>query len=181
QSEDLNTIFNRIIQNMDEIRGYVTTLKMTDGSKKVVELNIASNLDQFNYVKNLIIAVIDITEKIQIQREILHNQTKLQRINEELVQKTTELEKVSGLNEKNAKNLGQLIEISQNMMRSSSRRDILDYLTEKGRGLLEATECIIYLKENEENILTPIHSSPSEAHNRCLPISSENGDFIWKT
>ena len=181
QSEDLNTIFNRIIQNMDEIRGYVTTLKMTDGSKKVVELNIASNLDQFNYVKNLIIAVIDITEKIQIQREILHNQTKLQRINEELVQKTTELEKVSGLNEKNAKNLGQLIEISQNMMRSSSRRDILDYLTEKGRGLLEATECIIYLKENEDNTLIPIHSSPDEAHNRCLPISSENGDFIWKT
>ena len=181
QSDDLNTIFNRIIQNMDEIRGYVTTLKMIDGSKKVVEVNISSHLDQFNYVKNLIIAVIDITEKIQIQREILHNQTKLQRINEEMIQKTAELQKVSALNEKNANNLGQLIEISQKMMRSSNRRDILNYLTERSQTLMEVSESIIYLRENDENLLKPVQSYPTEVHIRCLPTSAESGDFIWKT
>jgi PAS domain S-box-containing protein len=87
QKEDLDTIFNRIIEEMQSIRSYVTTLKMTDGPKKVVELNVASYIDESNLIKNVIIAAIDITEKIQIQRENI-SQHMMRSINSKEILKT---------------------------------------------------------------------------------------------
>jgi PAS domain S-box-containing protein len=73
QKDDLNVIFNRIIQERQNIRNYVTTIDMTDGLKKVVELSVASHVDENELIKNVIITAIDITDKIQIQREISEN------------------------------------------------------------------------------------------------------------
>ncbi len=181
QPDDLNAIFNRIIQDMQDIRGFVTTLRMTDGTKKVVELNVSSHQDELNYVKNIIIAIIDITEKIQIQREILHNQTKLQRINNELTVKTEELEQLSTWNKKNAHNLGQLINISQQMMRSTAANEILQKIIEDGRRLLEATDCAIFLWDNKSDKLIPSVVSSDDLRNRLQPVTQEHKNLIWRT
>ena len=129
-SDDLNTIYNQIIQDAEDVRDFVTTLKMKDGAKKVVEINVASQQDELNYVKSIIIALIDITEKIEIQREILQNQTDLQRINMELTQKTEELKSLSNINQINAQNLEQLINISHQMMRDLDFSKIMHTLAE---------------------------------------------------
>ncbi len=181
QEDDLNAIFNRIIQDMQDVRGFVTTLKMTEGTKKVVELNISSHQDELNYVKNIIIAVIDITEKIEIQREILQNQTKLQRINSELTQKTEEMERLSAWNKKNAHRLAQLIDISQQMMRAGSPNEILQQLVNDGRLLLEAAECIIYLWDQRTKKLVPTVTSPEKVLRRVLNPHNQDGNFLWKT
>ena len=181
QKEDLDTIFNRIIEEMQSIRSYVTTLKMTDGPKKVVELNVASYIDESNLIKNVIIAAIDITEKIQIQREILHNQTKLQRINTELTQKTSELENLSELNEKNANNLAKLIDISQHMMRSINSKEILKTLIESSSLLMEASECFIYLHDKTKNTLKLHLTYPRESSNRLTNEIGDQNNFIWRT
>ncbi|GAB4379459.1 MAG: hypothetical protein Kow0042_28880 [Calditrichia bacterium] len=181
QPEDLNAIFNRVLQEMQDIRGFVTTMKLTDGSKKVVELNIASHQDELNFVKNIIIAIIDITEKIQIQREILQNQTKLQRINKELTHKTAELQRLSSWNKKNAQNLAYLIEISQQMMRASTANTILKIMIEDGMRLLDADECFIYLWKAESNKLIASLASSTEVLDRISTSVSEGDNFIWET
>ena len=181
QKEDLDIIFNRIIEEKHDIRSYVTTLKMTDGPKKVVELNVASYIDESNLIKNVIIAAIDITEKIQIQREILHNQTKLQRINNELTQKTSELEELSDLNKKNANNLAKLIEISQKMMRAVNSKEILRTLIESSSILLEANECIIYLHDKTNNALKLHLTYPRQTITRLLNEIIDQDNFVWRT
>ncbi len=181
QQEDLNAIFNRIIQDMQDVRGYVTTLKMTDGTKKVVELNIASHQDEMNYVKNIIVAIIDITEKIQIQREILHNQTKLQRINNELTLKTRELQRLSSWNKKNARRLAVLINISQEMMRSATPNEILQKIVKEGRALLEAQECAIYLWDQKRQELVASVASPSKVLDRITGAVAREDSILWKT
>ncbi len=181
QTEDLNAIFNRIIQDMQNVRGYVTTLRMTDGNKKIVELNIESHQDDMNYVKNVIIAIIDITEKIHIQREILQNQTKLQRINDELRLKTEELERLSSWNTKNAHNLAQLITVSQQMMRAMTPNLILQKIIEDGRALLDADECVIYLWDSKTDKLVQSIVSSEEVKKRISPFVQNDDNFIWRT
>ncbi len=181
QKEDLETIFNRIIQEKEDIRGYVTTLKMTDGPTRVVELNVASYLDENDFVKNVIIAAIDITEKIQIQREILRNQSKLQGINQELTQKTGELEKLTSLTKKNASNLAKLINITQQMMRSTKTSDILKTMLENSRELMEADECILFLHDKTSDSLKPYLTFPREIFKQLAQDIPSSDNFIWKT
>jgi PAS domain S-box-containing protein len=181
QAEDLNNMFNKIIQEKEDIRGYTCTLKMLDETKKVVELNVASHQEENNYVKNIIIAIIDITEKIQIQREILNNQTKQQRINDELIRKTHELEKLSDLNKQNAANLAELINISHKMMRFINSDDILLTMLNSSRKLLGADESIIFLWSTKSEKLTPYFASPNYVLDRILSEIPVGKNFIWKT
>lgn len=181
QSNDLNAIFNRIVQDGQEIKGYITTLKMTDGAKKVVELNISSHQDEFNYVKSIIVAIIDVTQKIQIQREILHNQTKLQRINKELTLKTEEAHRLSAWNKRNAYNLSQLINSSQRMMRAAEPEQIMQEIIKNGIDLFEAEECIIYFWDTKTNRLIPSMTSPKHIIDRLIPVTKEERNFIWET
>ncbi len=160
QKEDLHTIFNRLIEEQQDVRNYVTTLEMVDGQKKVVELSVASHVDESNLIKNVIITAIDITEKIQIQREILQNQSKLQRINSELTQKTKELARLSELNQKNASNLAKLIETTHQMMRSLDTNEILRTMLENGCQLLEAEIGLIYIYDKTKNDFIFLRLSP---------------------
>ncbi len=181
QRDDLNAILNRLIQNQQDVRGYVTTITMNNGSKSIVELNIAGYQDEYNFIKNIIIAIIDITEKIQIQREILFNQSKLQRVNEELLKKTEELEKLSTWNRRNAKNLEQLIAISQEMMRASSPNEILEKIIVDGTKLLDASEAFIYLWDAETKKLILSKASSQDVYQRMAPEAREKGNFILRT
>ncbi len=181
QPGDLDNILNKIIQDREKIRGYLCTLIMPNKSKKVVELNISTHQDENDYIKNVIIAIIDITEKIQIQREILHNQSKLQGINIELTKKTKELQKYSNLNKKNATSLEQLIGISQKIMRLVSADDILQTILESSGNLLEAEESIIFLWDNRSEKLTPFITKPKSILDRLVPEIPSGKNFIWKT
>lgn len=181
QQDDLNAIYNRIIQEQQDIKGFVTTMKMTDGTKRVVELNVASHRDELNYVKNVIVALIDITEKIQIQREILHNQGKLQRINKELTQKTEEAQRLSNWNKRNAHNLSQLISISQKIMRSGRPKEIMQKIIDHSRTLFEADESFIYLWDADTSSLIPTMASTTKVLDRLAPSINEGNNFIWET
>ncbi|OPX34898.1 hypothetical protein B1H10_02495, partial [candidate division KSB1 bacterium 4484_188] len=181
QQDDLNAIYNRITQELRDIKGFVTTMKMSDGIKRVVELNVASHRDELNYVKNVIIAIIDITEKIQIQREILHNQGKLQRINEELTQKTEEAQRLSDWNKRNAHNLSQLITISQKIMRASRPKEIMQKIIDDAQMLFEAEESFIYLWDSDNGSLIPAMASTTKVLDRLAPSITESANFIWET
>ena len=181
QKEDLSTIFNRIIQDRQDIRNYVTTLDMTDGQKKVVELSVASHVDETELIKNVIITAIDITEKIQIQREILHNQSKLQRINNELIQKTKELERLSDINKKNASNLAKLIDTSQQMMRSLDTNEILKTMLENGYQLLDAEIGMVFIYDKINESFIPSHIFPKQVLVNVNEKITNSENFIWKT
>jgi len=181
QQDDLNAIYNRITQELRDIKGFVTTMKMSDGIKRVVELNVASHRDELNYVKNVIIAIIDITEKIQIQREILHNQGKLQRINEELTQKTEEAQRLSDWNKRNAHNLSQLITISQKIMRASRPKEIMQKIIDDAQMLFEAEESFIYLWDSDNGSLIPAMASTTKVLDRLATSITESANFIWET
>ncbi|MFZ0389705.1 MAG: ATP-binding protein [Calditrichia bacterium] len=181
QPDDLKAIFERIVKQKMNVKGFVTTIRLGEENSKVAELNIASHHTDENDLKNIIFAIIDITEKIDIQREILHNQTKLQRINDELSGKTTELERLSSINKKNAHRLSQLIRISQDMMRSGTANVILKKLLEEGARLLEADESLIYLWEKDHQHLISSISYPAEIQQRVQHNISENHNIIWKT
>jgi len=181
QKEDLHTIFNRIIEERQDVRNYVTTLEMIDGQKKVVELSVASHVDEGDIIKNIIITAIDITEKIQIQREILQNQSKLQRINKELTQKTEELARLSELNQKNASNLAKLIETTQQMMRSLDTNEILKTMLDNGCQLLEAEIGLIYIYDKNKNEFYPSHTFPKQYMVNLVEKVTIGNHFLWKT
>ncbi len=181
QQDDLNAIVNRIGQEKRDIRGYVTTISLVDGQKRIGELNIASQQDETEYIKSIIIATIDITEKIQIQRELLKNQTKLQRINTELTQKTDELEQLSSRDKKNAYKLSQLIRISQKMMRATTPNSILQEIVDNVRLLLEADECLIYLWDSKTKDLIASLSYPNAVINRVQTHIKKDKSIVWKT
>ncbi|RMG60933.1 MAG: PAS domain S-box protein, partial [Calditrichaeota bacterium] len=92
-SADVNVVLNRVLKTTPDLKNYITSITTPRGSKRVIEINLSIVHDQYQMPKNLIVALVDITEKIQTQREILENQTKLHRMNRELVQKTQELQK----------------------------------------------------------------------------------------
>ncbi|MBN2365456.1 MAG: response regulator [Calditrichaeota bacterium] len=180
QSEDLHSILNKIIEERENIRNFVTTMKMPDETNKVVELNVTSYVDENELIRNIILAAIDITEKIQIQREILHNQTKLQQINSELTKKTKELEKLSELNRKNANHLARLIDISQNMMRSSDSFEIIKSFADNSGGLLETSGCLIYNFDANVEVLVPLISIPQNTLSFLPDEIPKTNNILWR-
>ncbi len=172
---DFNSMITRVEQNMNEVNGYITTIKSPDGGNRVAEINLSVLTDNHRSPQNYIFAIIDITEKISTQREILENQTKLHRVNWELIQKTHELESVISKNKKNAGKLANLIEISGTIIRSKSPWDVFNILAEAGKELLEAHECIIFLWNSNKKYLSPSKANPDQLVSKLQPIKKGRG------
>lgn len=181
QPDDLSAIYNRILQERQEIRGYVTTLRMADNSKRVVELNISGHVDELEYVQNIIIAIIDITEKIEIQREILHSQTKLQRINEELQRNSEELKRLSAVNQQNAQNMARLIQISQEMMRAENPAAILKIVLEEGAKLSQSKEAYIMLWDKRKSGLKASLAFPANNLSKLTTLVQKDSSIFMQT
>ncbi len=179
-NEDLNAMLNRVIKERQNLRGYITNLRMFDGRKRVVELNIASREDDEEYVRNIIIAVIDVTENLQIQREILSNQKKLQKVNEELRLKTEELERLRERDRKNAYKLSQLIQISQRMIRATKPNQILRLIISEVRSLIEADECFIFFRDSKADQMILTLSYPEAAQERLLRHDYQKSSLLWR-
>lgn len=172
---DLNSMISKLDQNKNEIDGYITTIKSVDEINRVVEINLSALSDLQNDEKRYILAIIDITEKIGTQREILENQTKLHRVNWELVQKTYELESAIGKNKKNARKLANLIEISGTLIRLKSPAEVFNILVNAGKDLLEADECVIFLWNSNKKHLTPSKANPGKLISRLQQIKKGRG------
>jgi len=178
--QDFSTIINKVAESQNLITGYIATLITANGTKKVVELNLSTLRENEQLLKRYIFAIIDVTEKMQIQREILENQTRLHEMNRELIQKTIELKAAIKKNKSNAQKLADLIEISQEIIRSTSTRDILKCLVEKGKSLIGANECIIFLWDPNKKRLVPIKSEPFEKIEHLTTIKNSSG-IVWTT
>ena len=172
---DFDSMISKLDQNKNEISGYITTIKSAEDVNRVVEINLSALSNQQNDEKRYIIAIIDITEKISTQREILENQTKLHRVNWELVQKTYELESAIGKNKKNARKLANLIEISGTLIRLKSPADVFNILINAGKDLLEADQCVIFLWNSNKKYLAPSKANPNKLISRLDPIKAGQG------
>ena len=157
------------------LSGYVTGIQTPAGKKKIAEINLSVVRDDFDVTKNYIIALIDITEKMQIQQEILQNQTQLHQMNRELVQKTAELETAIDKNKKNAKKLAKLIEISQEIVRCTDTQLVFNILLTDSRELLEAESCLLFLWDPNKEYLLPAKSYPEEFYKNIAPIKAGEG------
>ncbi len=178
--DDFHAILNRVKQTDVDINGFITAITVPDGTKKVVEINISILHDQFGMSKSFIIAIVDITENIQTQREILENQAKLHRTNRELEQKTKELEIANEKNKRNARKLNHLIQISQDIIRCSNIGDVIDILVNNTRNLLQAQFSIIYFWDPKEKKLVPTRTYPRHWLKKIRPVQKSEG-VIWKT
>ena len=177
---DFNSMISKIDQNNHEVTGYITTIKSPDDINRVVEINLSVLADKHTDQKNFIIAIIDITDKISTQREILENQTKLHRVNWELVQKTYELESAINKNKKNARKLASLIEISGTIIGSKSTSEVFKTLIKAGKNILEANECIIFLWNANKKCLIPSKTFPNKLVTKLQPLKKGNG-IVFKT
>lgn len=172
---DFNSMISRLDQNKNEVNGYITTIKSAEAINRVVEINLSTLSDRQNEEIRFIIAIIDITEKIGTQREILENQTKLHRVNWELVQKTYELESAMGKNKKNARKLANLIEISGSLIRLKTPADVFNILISAGKDLLDADECVIFLCNSNKKYLTPSRANPQKLISKLGQIKIGGG------
>lgn len=177
---DFNSMIAKIDQDNNEVTGYITTIKSSDSTNRVVEINLSVLNDRQNIQKNYIIAIIDITEKISTQREILENQTKLHRVNWELVQKTYELESAINKNKKNARKLANLIEISGTIIGSKTASEVFEILVKAGKDLIEADECIVLLWNSKEKYLSPSKTYPNKLLAKLKPIKEGSG-VVFRT
>ncbi len=179
-SADVNVVLNRVLKTTPDLKNYITSITTPRGSKRVIEINLSILHDQYQMPKNLIVALVDITEKIQTQREILENQTKLHRMNRELVQKTRELQQAIDHNRRNAGKLARLIEISQELLRHGSGEEIVRTLLTGGFSLVEADQAAIYLWDRNQKQLVPRLAYPEQERERFQPLS-ENTSVLWQT
>ncbi|MFQ5584958.1 MAG: ATP-binding protein, partial [Calditrichia bacterium] len=101
-------------------------------------------------------------------------------INRELFQKTRELEKASKKNQQYARKLARLIEISHETLRCNSIEEVLSVLVLSGKNLLDAQECIVFLRNAEKHQLAPAKALQEKGLRSLHPIPENNG-AIWRT
>lgn len=181
--QDFDSLIARLEESDTEVNGYVTSIQLPAEESRVVEINL-SVIFQHPAQKKFIIAIIDITEQITTQREILENQNKLHRVNWELKQKTHELESAISKNKKNAEKLANLIEISGRIIRAESPPDVFEVLLESGKDLLEGHECIVYIWNSSQKSLKPLKATPGRMLTRLKPIKEGQNDpsgVVFKT
>ncbi len=177
---DFYIIKNHINNAQVDILGYITVVITPNGNKRISELNISLLRDNSEELKGYIVTLIDVTDKIQTQQEILENQSKLADINRELYHKTKELESANEKNQKNARKLARLIEISYEIIRCDSSKEALKLLTFSGMDLLEAQDCVVYLWDSGKEYLKPAKTPGTKAQKSLKPVSENNG-VIWRT
>ncbi len=169
---DVDIIFSQIAAGRQLINNYITSLENASGQTKIVELNISPIKGSQPSHQEFIFALIDITEKIETQREILEHQNRLQKYNRELSQKTRELGIANEKIKRNARKLDQLIQISQEIIRASSIADVLKVLTHQGRELIEADKTVVFYWNPRQKKLVPSLSYPADYVKELKSISN---------
>ncbi|RMD92163.1 MAG: PAS domain S-box protein, partial [Calditrichaeota bacterium] len=177
---DVEVIYSRISSQGESIDNYITSIDVPTGQKKIVELNISSLGTRDSGKPEFIFALIDITEKIETQREILEHQNRLQKYNRELSQKTKELGIANEKIKSNARKLDHLIQISQEIIRAASIADVLKVLIHQGRTLIDANKAIIFYWNPKQKKLVPSLSYPADYLKKLKSIAP-NQSFIYKS
>ncbi len=177
---DVKIIYSRIASQQELMNNYITSIEVPTGQKKIVELNISPLGTDGADKPEFIFALIDITEKIETQREILEHQNRLQKFNRELSQKTRELGIANEKIKNNARKLDQLIQISQEIIRAGSVADVLKVLIHQGRSLIDADRAIIFYWNPKQKKLVPSLSYPAD-YVKNLKSITPNQSFIYRS
>ena len=135
-----------------DIRGLATTVTGQTGAKKIVELHLTILRDGNGALTNLIVAFIDITDKIQTQHEILENQTRYANVNRELQEKSNQLKALNEQHQKFSEKLEQMIHLGNEMMHCRDSGQIFDLLAQAGERLLSAAGSAVFLMDDSRTV-----------------------------
>lgn len=177
---DFNIIQSHLVASGGNVEGYLAAIGFPDGRKKIVEINVAALREAPGAARALVVAILDVSDKLLTQQEILENQHRLAALNQKLLQKTAELEAAHDKNMKYARKLANLIKVSYDIIRCNSNREIVDILVSAGSELVEAQECVVFLWDERKNHLAPVKSHPEKLLQRVRPIGEGRG-AIWRT
>lgn len=170
---NFNVIKNQINESGSDIKGYVGVLPSSSGDQKIVEINLSLLYNSQRVLQNYIISIVNITDNIQTQHEILAsqiNRAKLDREIQETFLKTRE----------ENKRLNTIIQLNQETIEQDSAGKILDMLVSHGKDLIDARECIVFIWEKNQRALIPAKTSPSTKLKQLKTIQSSDG-LIWRT
>ncbi len=160
--------------------GYVTVVMAPDQTRKVLEMNIAmveNNLeDRLEYM----ITIIDVTEKIDTQYEILESQKNLSKSHFDLQEKTDALEAASRKNQEYAEKLKKLLQVYYQTIDCNTVPEILDLLIANGSELINARYCAVFLWDYDKSFLKPVRALP-EAHLEKLSAIDGEAGIIRQT
>lgn len=179
--EDINKIVEKLNSDEEEIHGYVTSISLPQNEKRIIEINISTLYDQFKIRKKFIFAIIDITEKINSQKEILEKQSNLRRVNRELMHKTSQLESVISKKKENSEKLALLIEKGQELFRSRTAKDVFTLLVNIGKSLLNAEKSILFITTQNKKQLVPYITYPENLIKNLKSISTNSNGMVNKT
>ncbi|RMH77853.1 MAG: response regulator [Calditrichaeota bacterium] len=177
---DFEIIRRHMQDRRPDIHGYVTAIPADQGQRRIAELNISFLRDHRGHSQGIILTINDITEKTEIQHEILEQQATLARINQELREKTRQLQQAKEHIEKNAQKLAHLLEISNEIIRCNSFREMLTLLSRRGKELLEAAAGRVFILEPGGQQMWAIHDGADRDVRRDSPLL-ENEGVLWKT
>jgi PAS domain S-box-containing protein len=179
--ENINKIVRKLNTDEEEIHGYVTSISFPQIENKIVEINISTLYDQYKIRKKFIFAIIDITEKINSQKEILEKQSNLRRVNRELIQKTSQLESVISKKKENSEKLALLIENGQELFRSRTAKEVFKLLVNSGKNLLNAEKTILFITTQNKKQLVPYLTYPENLIKNLKLISANSDGIVNKT
>lgn len=177
---DFRVIQNHIENSAGDLNGYLAGIAARDGGKRIAELNIALLKNEEDRLKGYVMAFRDVSDNFSTRQEILENQNRMAAFNRKLFQKARELKSMQEKNIKYAGKLAQLIQISYDIIRCNTNQEILDILVSGGSRLVDAEECIIFLREGDKKRLDPVKTFPAELLKKLKPLPENNG-VIWKT
>ena len=179
-THDYNTLIEHSQKNHSDIQGYVAIVSTQPNKKCVVELNLSRLTDSEGQVKNVILTVVDITDKVQTQHELLENQTRLANLNRELNEKTTALEGANHNNRQATEKLSRLIESSYAMIRCRSVEQTFSVLLSGGKDILEADDGVIF-RSNEDNTRLMPYKTLTARFIGDLDSIGEGEGLVWQT
>ncbi len=179
-THDYNTLIEHSQKNRSDIQGYVAIISTELNKKYVVELNLSRLTDDEGQVKNVILTVVDITEKVQTQHELLENQTRLANVNRELNEKTAALESANHNSRQATEKLSRLIESSYAMIRCRTVEQTFSVLLSGGKDILEADDGVIFRSNEEGTRLMPYKTLTARLIGDLDSIGKDEG-LVWQT
>ncbi|MCB0277157.1 MAG: response regulator [Calditrichaeota bacterium] len=174
-SADYYNIKNTLDANRENLTGYLTVILTPRANRKIAELSLSMIKDPQGDPLYYVISLIDVTDKIEVQQEILSNQDRFALFSQEIQQNRDALVESVERERRLARQQSGFIQALKESGSATSVAQVLNLLVKAGRQLSGAQEAIVFLGGGEHAQLEPLKFEPVKSFKTPHPMEDGEG------
>ena len=176
---DFLQVKQKIRKLQSNVEDFHCTVASVSGENIEIELSAKRLRDEDDIVQNYLITLYDVTRRMQFQNSLtLQNET-LSAQNKKLARAVKRFKAIQEKQHGDYQKYEHLFRAADKMLCFTSRSNILELLAFDGCHLLQAEECVIYLRNHYREELLPV-ASYSKDYFRHLPRVQKSNTIIWQ-